>query len=217
MSLKSSFRTLVTLGTGVVQGIPDAADDRDPIELFKEWFKVAGDSGLFMPEAMSLATATADGAPSVRMVLLKTVDERGFVFYTNYGSRKAEDLESNPRAALCFHWAILERQVRVEGVVERVSHDESFAYYSSRLRGSRIGAWASRQSQPLKSREELEERVRRFEKEYPGHEVPLPPYWGGYLLRPKVMEFWQGKASRLHDRLVFRRGEGRWETVRLYP
>jgi pyridoxamine 5'-phosphate oxidase len=217
MSLKSSFRTLVTLGTGVVQGIPEAADDRDPIELFKEWFKVATDSGIFLPESASLATATADGAPSVRMVLLKTVDERGFVFYTNYESRKAEELESNPRAALCFHWPVLERQVRVEGVAERVSSEESFAYYSSRFRGSRIGAWASRQSQPLASREELEERVRRFDQEYPGNEVPLPPFWGGYLIRPTAMEFWQGKASRLHDRLLFRRGEGCWEAVRLYP
>ncbi len=217
MSLKSSFRALVTLGTGVVQGIPEAADDWDPIELFKEWFRVAGESGIFMPEAASLATATADGTPSVRMVLLKKVDERGFVFYTNYGSRKAEDLDSNPKAALCFHWAILERQVRVEGVAERVSQEESFAYYSSRFRGSRIGAWASRQSQPLTSREELEERVRHFEKKYPGDEVPLPPFWGGYLLRPTAMEFWQGKVSRLHDRLLFRRAEDRWETVRLYP
>ena len=217
MSLKSSFRTLVTLGKGVVQGIPEATADRDPIELFKDWYAAAADSGVFMPEAMSLATATPDGAPSVRMVLLKTADERGFVFYTNYGSRKAEDLESNPQAALCFHWAVLERQVRVEGVVERVAPEESFAYYSSRFRGSRIGAWASRQSQPLASREELEERVRRFEEEYPGEDIPLPPFWGGYLLRPRLMEFWQGKASRLHERLVFRRAEGRWETVRLYP
>jgi pyridoxamine 5'-phosphate oxidase len=151
------------------------------------------------------------------MILLKTVDERGFVFYTNYGSRKAGNLESNPQAALCFHWAVLERQVRVEGVVERVTPEESFAYYSTRLRGSRIGAWASLQSQPLASREELEERVRRFAREHPGNEVPIPPYWGGYLLRPRVLEFWQGKANRLHERLVFRRGEGRWETVRLYP
>jgi pyridoxamine 5'-phosphate oxidase len=217
MSLRSSFRTLITLGRGVVRGIPAAAADRDPIELFREWFAAAADSGIFMPESMALATATRDGAPSVRMLLLKGVDERGFVFYTNYGSRKAEELESNPQASLCFHWAVLERQVRVEGTVERVSHEESFAYYSSRLRGSRIGAWASRQSQPLASREELEERVRRFDKQYAGGDVPLPPFWGGYLLRPRVMEFWQGKANRLHERLVFRRGEGRWETVRLYP
>ena len=217
MSLKSSIRTLVTLGKGVIQGIPEAAADRDPIELFKEWFTAASESGVFMPEALALATATREGAPSVRMVLLKTVDERGFVFYTNYGSRKAEELESNPRASLCFHWAVLERQVRVEGPVERVSQEESFAYYSSRLRGSRIGAWASRQSKPLGARGELEERVKHFEEKYPGDDVPLPPFWGGYLLRPRVMEFWQGKASRLHDRLVFTRGDSGWETVRLYP
>jgi len=217
MSLKSSLRALATLGKGVVQGIPEAAADRDPIELFKEWFAAATDSGIFMPEATALATATADGIPSVRMVLLKTVDERGFVFYTNYASRKAVEMEANPRASLCFHWAVLERQVRVEGSVERVDHEESMRYYASRARGSRIGAWASRQSQPLASREELEERVEHFDREYPGDDVPLPPYWGGYLLRPTALEFWQGKANRLHERLVFRRGPGRWETVRLYP
>lgn len=217
MSLKSSLRTLVTLGQGVVQGIPEAAADRDPLKLFGEWFDAATESGLFLPEATALATATPAGAPSVRMVLLKVVDERGFVFYTNYGSRKAVELESNPRAALCFHWAVLERQVRVEGRVERVSAEESRAYHASRPRGSRIGAWASRQSDPLPSRETLEERVRHFEKEYPGDEVPLPPFWGGYVLHPEVIEFWQGKANRLHERLVFRRAEERWQTVRLYP
>ncbi|GMV08021.1 MAG: pyridoxine/pyridoxamine 5'-phosphate oxidase [Gemmatimonadota bacterium] len=217
MSLKSSLRTLVTLGQGVVQGIPEAAADRDPIELFEEWFKAAGESGLFLPESTALATATRDGVPSVRMVLLKGVDERGFVFYTNYGSRKADEMEANPRAALCFHWAILERQVRVEGTVERVSEEESRAYFASRARGSRIGAWASRQSDPLPSREELEERVRRYEREYPGDQVPLPPFWGGYLLRPERIEFWQGKADRLHERLSFEGRPGAWETRRLYP
>jgi len=217
MSLKSSLRTLVTLGQGVVQGIPEAAADRDPMELFGEWFKAAEESGIFLPEAVALATATAAGAPSVRMVLLKDADTRGFVFYTNYGSRKASDLEANPQAALCFHWAVLERQVRVEGVVERVSKDESDAYFSSRPRGSRIGAWASQQSEDLASREVLEERVRRFEKEYPGEEVPLPPFWGGYVLRPSRIEFWQGKADRLHERLVFSREGEAWTTRRLYP
>lgn len=217
MSLKSSLRTLVTLGQGVVQGIPEAAADRDPIELFGDWFKAAEESGIFMPEAMALATATPAGAPSVRMVLHKGVDARGFVFYTNYGSRKASELEANPQAALCFHWAVLERQVRIEGAVERVSHEESEAYFSSRGRGSRIGAWASHQSEALPSRQVLEERVRHYDKEYPGEEVPLPPYWGGYLLRPSRMEFWQGKADRLHERLVFsRQGDG-WSTQRLYP
>lgn len=217
MSLKSSLRTLVTLGQGVVQGIPEAAADRDPMELFGEWFKAAEESGLFLPEAVALATATVSGAPSVRMVLLKGADTRGFVFYTNYGSRKASDLEANPQAALCFHWAVLERQVRVEGVVERVSQDESEAYFSSRPRGSRIGAWASHQSEDLPSRKVLEERVRRFEKEYPGEEVPLPPFWGGYLLRASRIEFWQGKADRLHERLVFSREGEAWTTRRLYP
>jgi pyridoxamine 5'-phosphate oxidase len=151
------------------------------------------------------------------MVLLKGIDERGLVFYTNYGSRKASDLEANPQAALCFHWAVLERQVRVEGAVERVSPEESEAYYSSRARGSRVGAWASRQSEDLPSREVLEERVRRFEREYPGDDVPLPPFWGGYLLRPTRIEFWQGKADRLHERLVFSREGDGWATRRLYP
>jgi pyridoxamine 5'-phosphate oxidase len=217
MSLKSSLRTLVTLGQGVVQGIPEAAADRDPISLFGEWFKAAGESGIFLPEATALATATPQAAPSVRMVLLKGVDERGFVFYTNYGSRKAAELEANPQAALCFHWAVLERQVRVEGVVERAPAEESDAYFSSRPRGSRVGAWASRQSDELPGRDVLEERVRRFEREYPGEDVPRPPFWGGYLLRPTRIEFWQGKADRLHERLVFTREGGSWTTQRLYP
>lgn len=217
MSLKSSLRTLVTMGQGVIQGIPEAAADRDPMELFQDWFRAAGESGLFLPEAVALATATGDGAPSVRMVLLKGQDTRGFVFYTNYGSRKADELEANPRAALCFHWGVLERQVRVEGTVERVSKEESEAYFASRAHGSRIGAWASHQSRPLPSRQVLEERVRRFEKEYPGADVPLPDFWGGYLLRPTRMEFWQGKADRLHERLVFTREGDGWTTLRLYP
>ena len=142
MSLKSSLRTLVTLGKGVVQGIPEADEGRDPVELFKEWFHAAGESGILLPESMALATATQEGLPSVRMVLLKGIDERGFVFYTNYGSRKAEEMDANPNAALCFHWPVLERQVRVEGRVERVSEEESFRYFSTRARGSRVGAWA---------------------------------------------------------------------------
>lgn len=218
MSLKSSIRTIVTLGKGVVQGIPDADAERDPIDLFKEWFHVAEEAGILLPESMALATATPDGAPSVRMVLMKGVDERGFVFYTNYESRKAAELEANPQASLCFHWGVLERQVRVEGRVERVSEEESFRYYSSRARGSRVGAWASKQSEVLPERAELENRVKEFDEKYPGDDVPLPPFWGGYLLRPTVIEFWQGKVSRLHDRLRFTRdGEGPWSTELLYP
>ena len=145
------------------------------------------------------------------------MDERGVVFFTNYGSRKASELEANPRAALCFHWAILERQVRVTGSVERISEDESYAYFSSRGRGSRLGAWASKQSQPLPDRKELEDRVRDATARFEGEDVPLPPFWGGYRIRPELIEFWQGKADRLHDRLVFTRDEGDWRTERLYP
>lgn len=217
MSLKSSIRTIVTLGQGVVRGIPEAAADRDPLELFGEWFEAARESGILLPESTALATSSPDGAPSVRMVLLKGLDPRGFVFYTNYGSRKALELDANPRAALCFHWGVLERQVRVEGAVERVSEEESRAYFASRPRGSRIGAWASRQSEPLAARAELEERVRRFDEAYPGDQVPLPDFWGGYLLRPEIIEFWQGKADRLHERLEFRRSAGGWAARRLYP
>ena len=217
MSLKSHLRTIFTLGQGVVRGIPEAAADRDPIELFSDWFEVARESGILLPESMAVATSTPDGAPSVRMLLLKGVDERGFVFYTNYESRKAAELDANPKAALCFHWGILERQVRVEGRVERVQEEESRSYYATRTRGSRVGAWASKQSQTLGARAELAERVKRFDEAYPGSDVPLPPFWGGYLLRPDVIEFWQGKADRLHERLEFRRaGEG-WATRRLYP
>jgi len=217
MSLMSSIRTVVTLGQGVIRGIPDAAADRDPMELFGEWFEAASESGIFLPESMALATASPSGAPSVRMILLKGADSRGFVFYTNYGSRKGAELDANPQASVCFHWAILERQVRVEGRVERVSQEESQAYYGSRGRGSRIGAWASRQSHPLPARAELEERVRHFDQTDAGDDVPLPPFWGGYLLRPDVIEFWQGKADRLHERLVFTRADGGWTTQRLYP
>jgi pyridoxamine 5'-phosphate oxidase len=217
MSLKSSIRTIKTLGRGVVVGIPEAASDRDPLEIFGEWFEAARESGLYLPESMSLATATSDGVPSVRMVLLKAYDERGFVFYTNYESRKAKELEANPRGALCFHWGVLERQVRLNGSVERVSHEESVRYFATRARGSRIGAWASKQSDPLSERAELEDRVRRYSAEYPGDAVPLPPFWGGYRLRPETIEFWQGKADRLHERLLFRRAGDAWETTRLYP
>ncbi len=217
MSLKSSIKTVLTLGQGVTVGIPEAAADDDPIELFRAWLEVAEEAGIHEPNAIALATATPEAAPSVRMVLLKGIDARGFVFYTNYESRKAAELEANPRAALCIHWAVLERQIRVTGTVARISAEESFAYFESRSRGSRIGAWASRQSRPLPDRSELEARVREIQERFGDGPVPLPPYWGGYRLSPEVIEFWQGKADRLHERLVFtRNGEG-WATERLYP
>lgn len=217
MSIRSSIKTVLTLGRGVARGIPEAAADADPIELFGEWFEAAGESGLLLPESCALATATPEGRPSVRMVLLKGVDSRGFVFFTNYGSRKAEEIEANPHAALCFHWAVLERQVRVTGAVSRVTHEENEAYFGSRGRGSRIGAWASRQSRPLPVRRELKERVREIEERFEDGEVPRPPFWGGYRIAPETVEFWQGRADRLHDRLVFTQGGERWSTRRLYP
>jgi len=217
MSLKSSIKTVLTLGQGLAGGLPDSAGDDDPIALFGSWFAAARESGILLPESVALATASPDGMPSVRMVLLKHADARGFVFYTNYGSRKARELDENPRAALCFHWAVLQRQVRVAGRVARTSAEESAAYFATRGRGSQIGAWASRQSEPLASHASLEARVRDATERFDGHEVPLPPFWGGYRLEPSRIEFWQGRADRLHDRLLFARDGDGWTTERLYP
>jgi len=217
MSLLAKLRTLLTFGQGVVRGLPDATADRDPIDLFREWFAAAQRSGIFLPEAMTVATATPEGAPSARMMLLKGVEAGGFVFFTNYESRKAAELAANPRAALVFHWAVLERQVRVEGKVVRLSSDESEAYFRTRPRGSRVGAWASKQSRPLPDRSELEARVREHDARFKGDEVPLPPFWGGLRLMPERIEFWQGRLDRLHDRLRFERQAGGWRAVRLYP
>lgn len=219
MSILSRFRMLATAGQGLARGISEADEGRDPILLFQEWWAAAEDAGLFLPEALALATAAPDGRPSVRMVLLKGLDDRGFVFFTNYRSRKARELERNPVASMCFHWGVLERQVRVEGTVARTSREESEAYFRTRPRGSRIGAWASEQSTELTSKEELLKRMEELEARHGGDEVPLPDFWGGYRLTPTVIEFWQGRPNRLHDRLVFSRaspGEP-WETRRLQP
>jgi pyridoxamine 5'-phosphate oxidase len=217
MSLKSSLKTVLTFGQGVALGLPEAVDQADPIELFQAWFDAARESGILLYDAVALATASPDGAPSARMVLLKSVDQRGFVFYTNYGSRKARELEQNPRAALCFHWAVLQRQARVSGRVTRVSAEESAAYFATRGKGSQIGAWASKQSEPLEKRADLEKRFHAAEQRFGDGEVPLPPFWGGYRLTPERIEFWQGRADRLHDRLVFSRGADGWSPERLYP
>jgi pyridoxamine 5'-phosphate oxidase len=166
---------------------------------------------------MTVATATPDGAPSARMMLLKDVDQRGFVFYTNYQSRKAGELLANPRAALVFHWPVLQRQVRVEGAVARLPQPESETYFRTRPRGSRIGAWASRQSTELATRAELDQRVREYEARFAGQDVPLPPFWGGFRLTPSAIEFWQGRVNRLHDRLRYTRVGGGWAVTRLYP
>ena len=198
-------------------GLSESDADRDPVEQFRRWFAEALAADLHEPNAMTVATATRDGRPSARVVLLKGFDDRGFVFYTNYEGRKGRELEENPRAALLFYWGELERQVRVEGTVSRVPEGESDAYYASRPRGSRLGAIASEQSRTIRSRKVLKERLRALEAEYEGREVPRPAFWGGYRVEPEVIEFWQGRENRLHDRLVYSRGVGGWRMERLQP
>lgn len=219
-TIREHLKALMTLGRGTIEGMKDPRGDENPIDLFRGWFDTAQECGLFMPEAMTLATAAVDGRPSARMVLLKGVDDRGFEFFTNYGSRKAAEMDANPHAALILHWAVLERQIRVEGTVSRMTDEESFAYFRTRPRGSRIGAWASHQSQPLTGRGDLEARVKEMEARFEGEEdIPLPPFWGGYRLVPARIEFWQGRASRLHDRWVFSRADATadWTTEKLQP
>lgn len=217
MAIKEALRALLTLGRGTIGGLDPLRAGDDPIALFRDWFVAATKAGVYLPEAMTLATATPDGLPSARMVLLKRYGEDGFVFFTNYGSRKAIELDANPRAALCMHWAVLQRQVRVEGAVSRLTEAESVAYFSTRTRGSRIGAWASRQSAPLETREALEAAVSKYEQEFSGKDVPLPPFWGGYRVVPERIEFWQGRANRLHDRLLYERDAEAWRVTGLYP
>lgn len=217
MSFFSILRSLVTLGKGTVGGLSEASAGTDPIALFGEWFSAAQRSGLFLPEAIALATCTPRGEPSVRMMLLKSYDERGFVFYSNLESRKGAELAASGRAAFLLYWSVLQRQIRVEGTVQPLSEEESYAYFKTRPRGSRIGAWASAQSSVLESREVLERRFRERDREFPGDDVPLPPFWGGYRLVPEAIEFWQGRVNRLHDRLHFRRHGDGWARTRLYP
>ncbi len=184
---------------------------------FRLWYDDAEAEGIHMPNAMALATAGADGAPSVRNVLLRGFDERGFTFYTNYASRKARQLDENPRAAFAILWKELDRQVCVTGDVERTSHEESEAYFSTRPREARLGAWASRQSEVIASRAELMTRFTETGDRYPSDDVPLPPFWGGYRLSPDTVEFWQGRAFRLHDRLRYTRSGRGWQLERLSP
>ena len=190
----------------------------DPFAQFARWFEEAAKSQLPEPNAMTLTTASPDGRPSARTVLLKGFDIQGFVFYTNYESRKGRDLAVNPQAALLFTWLELERQIRIEGTVEKISAEESLAYFQSRPLGSQIGAWASPQSQVISDRGILENRSAQLQAEYAGADaLPLPPFWGGYRLRPDCLEFWQGRESRLHDRICYNLENGQWNIQRLAP
>lgn len=193
--------------------------EADPVVQVRRWLDDAVSAGLAEPNAMVLATADADGRPSARTVLLKHLDERGFVFYTNQQSRKGDELAANPRCALVFPWHAMERQIRVEGNASKVGVDEVETYFGSRPRESQLGAWASQQSQPVPSREELDLQYASYDRQFPeGTEIPVPYFWGGYRIRPEVVELWQGRTGRLHDRLRYTRtGDSGWTLTRLQP
>jgi pyridoxamine 5'-phosphate oxidase len=210
MSMTTDSTTLETLDEKRIE--------RDPIKQFQIWLDEAMAAKLPLPEAMTLATVTSDGRPSARMVLLKQVDDDGFVFFTNYQSAKAVELESNPYAALVFYWSPLERQVRVDGKVERTSTEESAQYFQTRPRESQIGAWASPQSSVIAGREVLEQRVQELEDYYRDREIECPEHWGGYRLHPDRIEFWKGRLGRLHDRILYElMSDGTWSIKRLAP
>jgi pyridoxamine 5'-phosphate oxidase len=194
----------------------DLENELDPMTLFHAWSKDAEASEPNDPNAVALATATRNGTPSVRMVLIKRADDRGFAFYTNAQSQKGQELAENPQAAMCFHWKTIRRQVRISGSVTELSDADADLYFHSRSRLSQLGAAASQQSRPLASRELLLARVKELETEFPS-EIPRPPHWKGYLLRPERIEFWKDGASRLHDRFLFTRSNGQWFRERLYP
>ena len=203
---------------GPTDGLHKADLDPDPVKQFDHWFQAALSAKLPEPNAMTLATSTRDGVPSARIVLLKAYDDAGFVFFTNHESQKGHELRANPRVALVLFWPTLERQIRVVGVVSEVSRNESEAYFHSRPIGSQLGAWASKQSQVLPNREELDERVRQLARQYDGAIIPLPPFWGGFRVRAKQIEFWQARTNRLHDRFRYTRNAGEsWKIERLSP
>jgi pyridoxamine 5'-phosphate oxidase len=201
----------------MTEGLDEKTIDRDPIKQFQTWLDEAFAAKLPLAEAMTLATTTPDGKPSARMVLLKQVDHDGFVFYTNYNSAKARQLDANPYAALVFYWVQLDRQVRVEGSVTRTSREDSRAYFATRPRESQIGAWASEQSEAIESRAALEERAHELERQYGDREIECPEHWGGYRLKPERIEFWKSRIGRLHDRILYQRDGDTWTITRLAP
>jgi pyridoxamine 5'-phosphate oxidase len=217
MTLLEKLRCLFTFGQGVALPLPEISSDSTPLALFTQWFNDANKSGVLLPEAMSVSSCNSDGQPSSRMVLLKHFDEQGFVFFTNYSSRKSHELAENNKVALLFHWNVLQRQIRIEGTVEKVTAKESADYFHSRDRGSQIGAWASKQSKKLTHDNELKERMEAFKDKYVQGEVPYPEFWGGWRIKPTYIEFWQGRASRLHDRVCFEKKDDVWQNFKLHP
>ena len=198
-------------------GIDEKNMNTNPFDQFESWFEDAKKSQVIEANAVILSTASKDGRPSSRVVLIKHIDDNGFIFYTNYESRKGHELLENPFANLLFFWPSLERQVRIEGSVEKVDRETSLNYFQSRPRTSQIGAWASKQSNAIESRDELERIFKHYETQFEGQEIDLPPYWGGYRLRPEQFEFWQGRTSRLHDRVIYTQSESSWNMTRFCP
>ncbi len=217
MTLFEKIRCLLTFGQGVALPLPEISSETTPAQLFEQWFADANKSGILLPEAMSVSSCNADGQPSSRMVLLKDYDEEGFVFFTNYASRKSHELIENNKVALLFHWNVLQRQIRIEGTVEKVTAKESADYFHSRDRGSQVGAWASKQSQKLKYDEELKERMSHYQEKFSTGEVPHPEFWGGWRVKAHAIEFWQGRANRLHDRICFEKQNEQWTQHKLHP
>ena len=193
-------------------------DEVNPIDLFKKWFAAAEKSEINDPNALSVATSNKEGVPSVRMVLLKGLSQKGFVFYTNFNSKKGKDLKENPQTSMCFHWKSLRRQIRISGKAVKIDDEEADQYYNSRAYGSRIGAWASSQSQVMKNRNEFLEKIKIYEKKYPNqNKVPRPPHWSGWRVEPDTIEFWLEIKNRIHERLNYRKDNGRWLREILYP
>ena len=199
-------------------GLDKCFDEIDnPVELFKKWFNKAMQTEINDPNAVAVATADKNNQPSVRMVLLKGLNDKGFVFYTNFNSKKGEELKKNKKASMCFHWKSLRRQVRITGIVEEVSNKEADDYYNSRPYKNKIGAWASSQSDVLDKREDFLEKIERFKKKYPDENVPRPPHWSGWRLMPNEVEFWLDGEGRIHERLNYKKSSGKWKKILLYP